>query len=147
MFTTKKAFTLVEGLTSMLIISVVGIGITFLMSSYYKVSYSRDMQIRSLIENVNTIEQIKANVQSIEDLYSMTKDNEKIRIVAVGVGAVTLFKNVNGDIEIVRSDLDENYVFHEKLKIKHFNIFRVEISDNTPNSTLTAIVFIGGDAP
>ena len=130
----------------MLIISVIGIGITFLLSGYYKAAYSRDVQIKALIENINTIEQIKANVHSIEDLYGITYDNDNISVVAVGVGAVTLLQKANGDIEVIKSGLDESYVFHDKLKIKHCNIFRLEVGSNTPNSSLIAIVYIGGDA-
>ena len=145
MAVTKRAFTIVEALISMLIISVIGIGITFLLSNYYKTAYSRDVQIKALIDNVNTIEQIKANVHSIEGLYNATYDNDNIRVIAVGVGEVVLLKKVNGDIEIIKSGLDESYVFQEKLKIKHCNIFRLEIGNNTPNSSLIAIIFIGGD--
>lgn len=130
----------------MLIISVIGIGITFVLNGYYKFAYSRDVQIKALIENINIVEQIKSNVHSIEDLYATTYYNDNIRVIAVGIGEVRLLKKANGDIEIIRSGLDESYVFHDKLKIKNCNIFRLEFGGNTPNSSLIAIVFIGGDA-
>lgn len=126
----------------MLIISVIGIGTTFLLNSYYKTTYSRDLQIKETITNVNTIEQIKAKVFDIKYLYNITNGNRNIRIIAVGIGEVSLFKKDTGDIEIIKSGFDESYVFNEKLKINALNIFRLIVSGNTPNSSLSTIIYI-----
>jgi len=138
----KAGFSIVEVLISMLIISMIGIGITFLLNSYYKTTYSRDLQLKEAINNMNTIEQIKANVNSIEDLYNLTNNNDNIRIIAVGIGEVSLSKKANGDIAITKSGLDESYVFNDKLKINHIEIFRLEVGNVTPNSSLSSIILI-----
>lgn len=138
----KKGFTIVEGLISMLIISVIGVGMTFLLNSYYKTTYSRDLQLKDAINNMNIIEQIKANVNSIRDLYNFTNNNGNIRIIAVGIGEVSLSKKANGDITITKSGLDESYVFNDKLKINQINIFRLEVGGTTPNSSLSSIILV-----
>lgn len=138
----KKAFSIVEVLISMLIISIIGVGITFLLSSYYKTTYRRDLQLKEVMNNMNAIEQIKANVNSIEDLYSLTNNNDNIRIIAVGIGEVSLSKKANGDIVITKSGLDESYVFNDKLKINLIKVFRLEVGNATPNSSLSSIILI-----
>lgn len=138
----KQGFTIVESLISMLIISVIGIGVTFILNSYYKTTYSRDMGIYETINAVSTLEQLKSDVKSLDDLYNFTRSHSNLKTVAVGIGEVTLTKSADGKVNIIKSGLDESYVFNEKLKPKKAQIFRVTAIGKQSNTSLTTIINI-----
>jgi prepilin-type N-terminal cleavage/methylation domain-containing protein len=139
----RNGFTLVESLVSALIIGVVGMSAIFIVSNYLKITYSRDMQTKAVIQNLNTIERLKSEVSSLSDLYEFQKDNNNIRIIAVGVGEAKLSKN-GDDIKIILLT-DESIVFSPQVRINDYRLFRIIVGDNTPNTNLTAILYIGGD--
>lgn len=138
----KQGFTIVESLISMLIISAIGIGVTFVLNSYYKTTYSRDMGAYETINAVSTLEQLKSDVKSLDDLYNFTHSHSNLKTVAVGIGEVTLTKLADGKVNIIKSGLDESYVFNEKLKTKNVQIFRVTAIGKQPNTSLTTIINI-----
>lgn len=138
----KQGFTIVDSLISMLIISVIGIGVTFVLNSYYKTTYSRDIGTLETINAVSTLEQLKSDVKSLDDLYNFTHSHSNLKMVAVGIGEVTLTKSADGKVNIIKSGPSESYVFNEKLKPKIAQIFRVTAIGKQPNTSLTTIINI-----
>lgn len=68
----KSAFTLVEILVSLLIISAVGTSVMFFSSAYIKTCYERDIQISETISNISTVENLKAEVDTLLQLYEFS---------------------------------------------------------------------------
>jgi len=132
----KKGYTLAEGLVSMLIISAIGVSAMYIANGYFKQTYVRDLQTTQVIENINIIEKLKSEVHTLPQLYTFAGEHD-IRIVAVGVGEVTLAQKPNGDIEIYKIS-DEGFGFSEVLKPD--NLYRIEVSETQPNTKLTAII-------
>lgn len=132
----KKGYSLAESLIAMLIISVVSISAVYIASSYFNYTYARDIQTKQVIENINTIEQLKSEVHTLSELYNFSVAHD-IRIIAVGKGEVTLVKKPDGDIAVQKIS-DENFGFSEILKPD--NLYRIEISGTYPNTKLTAIL-------
>ena len=85
----KSAFTLVESLVSMLIISAVGMAALVFTSAYLKTTFERDTQINAIMTNVSTIEKLRAEVQTLSQLYEFSKDKE-LTISAIGIGEIEL---------------------------------------------------------
>lgn len=134
----KKAFTLVESLITMLIISAVLIVSLYVLCSYYNYAHMRNTQMLQITKNINLVEQLKSEVHTVSDLYEFFINNH-IRIIAVGKGEINLIKKQNGDIEALRSS-DEDFGFSEILKPD--NLYRVEINGTVPNTKIISILWL-----
>ena len=140
----KHGFTIVETLISLLIISVVGVGITFVLNSYYKTTYSRDMQMKETISALDTVEELKSDVKTLNDLYDFAESRSNLKMVAVGIGEVTLSKTAGGKINVIKSGEDESFVFSNQVKPKTPNIFRITAFGKLPNTSITTIITLRG---
>lgn len=132
----KSAFTLVESLVSLLIISAVGMAAMVFSSAYLKTTYDRDNQMSAVIANMNIAESLRAEVGTLPQLYEFSK-NKEMKIIAVGVGEINL--SVDGTYTVVN---DESYMFSDKLKPKKTNLFRIEIGGSVPNTKITTVVML-----
>jgi len=132
----KSAFTLVETMVCLLIVSAVGMAAVAFISAYLKHTYDRDIQEAAVISNMDHIEQIKVEAKTLPQLYQFTKDRE-IRVIAVGVGEIDL--NPDGSYTVISN---ENYGFSEVLKFDSPNLFRIEAGGSIPNSKITAVVML-----
>lgn len=134
----KGAYTLIEGLISMLIVGVVGITAIGFASGYFKDTFYRDVQTKAVIENMNTLEKVKAEVVTLSQLYTFSQEHD-IKIIAVGIGKVEFSES--GEINIIS---DEKYGFSEKLMTDEPILFRIEIGGDTPNTKLITIIRLEG---
>ena len=135
---TKSGYTLIEGLISILIIGVVGITAIGFASAYFKDTYYRDVQTKTVIENMNTLERLKAEVVTLSRLCAFSQEHN-IKIIAVGVGEVK-FSEI-GEINIIS---DEKYGFSQKLISDEPTLFRIEIGGDIPNTKLITIIRLEG---
>lgn len=134
----KSAYTLIEGLISMLIVGVVGITAIGFASGYFKDTFRRDVQTKAVIENMNTLEKVKAEVVTLSQLYTFSQEHD-IKIIAVGIGEVEFSES--GEINIIS---DEKYGFSEKVMTDEPTLFRIEIGSDTPNTKLITIIRLEG---
>lgn len=132
----KSAFTLVETMVCLLIASAVGMAAVSFVSAYLKYTYDRDIREAAVISNMDNIEQIKAEVKTLPQLYQFTEDKE-IRVIAVGIGEIAL--NPDGSYTVVSN---ENYGFSDALKSDTPNLFRIEAGGSIPHSKITAVVML-----
>ena len=72
----KSAFTLVESLVSVLIISAVGMAALVFSSAYLKTTFERDMQMKTVMSNVSTVEKLRAEVKTLPQLYEFSQGKE-----------------------------------------------------------------------
>lgn len=138
----RNAFTLVESLVAALIVGVTTVSALFIINGYLKTTYARDVQTKAVIDNVSTIEKLKADVKTLNDLYEFSQNNS-IRIIAVGGGEAELSKIGNKINMTLLSD--ESFAFSPQVSTNKYNLFRVIVGDGTPNTNLTAIIYTGGD--
>ena len=134
----KNGYTLIEGLISMLIVGVIGITAISFASGYFKDTFRRDVQTKAVIENINTIEKVKAEVVTLSQLYTFSQEND-IRIVAIGIGEIEFSES--GEINIIS---DEKYGFSEKVMTDEPTLFRIEIGGDVPNTKLITIIRLEG---
>lgn len=135
---TKSGYTLIEGLMSMLIIGVVGIAAIGFASGYFKDTTNRDVQTKAVIENINTLEKVKAEVVTLSQLYAFSQEHS-IKIIAIGVGEIAFSES--GEMQIIS---DEKYGFSQKLLTDDPNLFRIEIGGDKPNTKLITIIRLEG---
>ena len=88
----KSAFTLVESLISLLIISAVGMAVVVFSSAYLKTTFDRDVQMQTVLDNISTVEKLRAEVKTLPQLYEFSKDKE-IKITAIGLGVINLLED------------------------------------------------------
>ena len=134
----KGAYTLIEGLISMLIVGVVGITAIGFASGYFKDTFHRDVQTKAVIENMNTLEKVKAEVVTLSRLCAFSQEHN-IKIIAIGIGEVKFSES--GEINIIS---DEKYGFSEKVTTDEPTLFRIEIGSDTPNTKLITIIRLEG---
>ena len=127
----------------MLIISIVGMSAMYMVNGYLKYTYDRDTQLKAVIKNIDTLESLKESVTTLPQLCCFAQTHN-LRIIAVGVGEVKLTEKVDGSIEIIQIS-NENYGFSESLLSDGYNLFRIEIGGDIPNSKLTTILRLDGD--
>lgn len=132
----KSAFTLVESLVGLLIISAVGMAAMVFASAYLKTTYDRDKQMSSVIANMNTAETLRAEVKTLPQLYEFSKDKE-MKVIAVGTGEIVLSED--GTYRVVG---DESYMFSNELRSDRPNLFRIEIGGSVPNTKITTVVIL-----
>lgn len=132
----KSAFTLVESLVSLLIISAVGMAAMVFTSAYLKTTYDRDVQMKAVLSNISTAEELRAEVKSLPQLYEFSQGKD-IVISAVGVGKIELSE----DGTYVVSET-ENSFFSDSLISDTANIFKIDIGSSVPNTKITTVVVL-----
>lgn len=123
MKTKKTAFTLIESLICITVISLSVIAATKIISLYQKTVYERDINMQTLAENISVLEDIKANVKELSDIFPYTQNNV-IRIFAVGIGEIEVSED--GSFTVVNPEED---TFSESIKPKKTNLLRLEIGN------------------
>ena len=123
MKTKKSAFTLIESLICITVISLSVIAATKIISIYQKTVYERDINMQTMAENISVLEDIKANVKELSDIFPYTQNNV-IRTFAVGIGEI----DVSEDGSFTVLNPEEN-VFSESIKPKNPNLIRLEIGN------------------
>lgn len=134
----KNGYTLIEGLISMLIVSVISITAIGFAGGYFNDTYRRDMQSKAVIENMNTLEKLKAEVATPSQLYAFSQEHD-IKIVAIGIGEVEF--SADGEMNVIS---DEKYGFSQKLLSSKPTLFRIEIGGDMPNTKFITIIRLEG---
>ena len=132
----KSAFTLVESLVSMLIISAVGMAALVFTSAYLKTTFERDTQINAIMTNVSTIEKLRAEVQTLSQLYEFSKDKE-LTISAIGIGEIELKED--GSYIVVNEEIN---TLSLQLLPETANAFKIDIGGSEPNTKITTVVIL-----
>ena len=132
----KSAYTLVESLVSLLIISAVGMAALVFSSAYLKTTFERDVQIKSVMSNVSTVEKLRAEVRTLPQLYEFSQGID-IEISAVGIGKIEL----NADGTYVVTDAESN-TLSESLSPDTANAFKIDIGGSAPNTKITTVVIL-----
>lgn len=132
----KSAFTLVESLVSLLIISAVGMAAFVFSSAYLKTTYERDMQMKSVMSNVSTAERLRAEVKTLPQLYEFSQGKE-IKISAVGIGEIEL--KADGSYFVANA---ENNSISPSLMPETANAFKIDIGGSVPNTKITTVVIL-----
>lgn len=129
----SKAFTLIESLICITIISLSIIAATNIISVYQKTVFERDKNMQTLAENISVLEDIKENVKELSDIFPYTQDNE-IKIFAVGIGEIELSED--GSFTFVNPEED---IFSDSIKPKSPTLLRLEIGTT---QKISAVMFI-----
>ena len=132
----KSAFTLVESLISLLIISAVGMSVTVFSSAYLKTTFDRDVQMKTMLDNISTAETLRAEVKTLPQLYEFSK-NKEIKISAVGVGTIDL--SADGTYTVIES---EDNAFSDNLKAKKNILFKIDVGGSVPNTKISTVVIL-----
>ena len=132
----KSAFTLVESLVSVLIISAVGMAALVFSSAYLKTTFERDMQMKSVMSNISTVEKLRAEVRTLPQLYEFSQGKE-IKISAVGIGEIEL--NADGSFAVVNA---ESNTLSLSLMPNTANAFKIDIGGSEPNTKITTVVIL-----
>ena len=132
----KSAFTLVESLVSVLIISALGMAALVFSSAYLKTTFERDVQMKTVMSNVTTIEKLRAEVKTLPQLYEFSKERE-MKISAVGIGEIEL--NADGSYTVINP---EDNALLPSLMPETANAFKIDIGGSTPNTKITTVVIL-----
>ncbi len=132
----KSAFTLVETLVSLLIISAVGMASMHFISAYLKNTYERDMQQTAAISGISIVEELKAEVDNLPQLYSFIQGKD-VTVTAVGIGEISL--NPDGSYIVLNP---EAFDFPDKLKSGTANLFRIDTNGEVANGKITTVVIL-----
>ena len=132
----KSAFTLVESLVSVLIISAVGMAALVFSSAYLKTTFERDVQMKAVMSNASMVEKLRAEVKNLPQLYEFSKERE-MKISAVGIGEIEL--NADGSFTVINA---ESNTISPNLMPKTANTFKIDIGGNEPNTKITTVVIL-----
>lgn len=132
----KSAFTLVESLISLLIISAVGMAVVVFSSAYLKTTFDRDVQMQTVLDNISTVEKLRAEVKTLPQLYEFSKDKE-IKITAIGLGVVNLSED--GTYSVAEP---ENNAFSDNLTANKNILFKIDIGGSVPNTKISTVVIL-----
>ena len=121
----KSAFTLVESLISLLIISAVGMAVV-----------DRDVQMQTVLDNISTVEKLRAEVKTLPQLYEFSKDKE-IKITAIGLGVINLSED--STFSVVEP---ENNAFSDNLRANKNILFKIDVGGSIPNTKISAVVIL-----
>lgn len=130
----KSAFTMVEAMVSLLIVSAVGMASMHFMSSYIKNTHNRDLQINAYISNMNTAEALRAGVRTLPQLYEFSQ-GKNMRITAIGIGEVELMPD--GSFTVTEPEV---FDFSDGLEPENARLFKIDIGGDIPNSKITTVV-------
>lgn len=132
----KSAFTLVESLISLLIISAVGMAVVVFSSAYLKTTFDRDVQMQTVLDNISTVEKLRAEVKTLPQLYEFSKDKE-IKITAIGLGVVNLSED--GTYSVAEP---ENNAFSDNLTANKNILFKIDVGGSIPNTKISTVVIL-----
>ena len=132
----KSAFTLVESLISLLIISAVGMAVVVFSSAYLKTTFDRDVQMQTVLDNTSTVEKLKAEVKTLPQLYEFSQGKE-IKITAVGIGVIEVFADGSYTVKEPESSM-----FSDALIPKKARLFKIEIGGSIPNTKISTVVIL-----
>ena len=132
----KSAFTLVESLISLLIISAVGMAVVVFSSAYLKTTFDRDVQMQTVLDNISTVEQLRAEVKTLPQLYEFSKDKE-IKITAIGLGVINLSED--GTFSVAEP---ENNAFSDNLRANKNILFKIDVGGSIPNTKISTVVIL-----
>ena len=132
----KSAFTLVESLISLLIISAVGMAVVVFSSAYLKTTFDRDVQMQTVLDNISTVEKLRAEVKTLPQLYEFSKDKE-IKITAIGLGVINLSED--GTFSIAEP---ENNAFSDNLTANKNILFKIDVGGSIPNTKISTVVIL-----
>lgn len=130
----KSAFTLVESLISLLIISAVGMAVVVFSSAYLKTTFDRDVQMQTVLDNISTVEKLRAEVKTLPQLYEFSKDKE-IKITAIGLGVINLSED--GTFSVAEP---ENNAFSDNLTANKNILFKIDVGGSIPNTKISTVV-------
>ena len=132
----KSAFTLVESLISLLIISAVGMAVVVFSSAYLKTTFDRDVQMQTVLDNISTVEKLRAEVKTLPQLYEFSKDKE-IKITAIGLGVINLSED--GTFSVAEP---ENNAFSDNLTANKNILFKIDVGGSIPNTNISTVVIL-----
>lgn len=132
----KSAFTLVESLISLLIISAVGMAVVVFSSAYLKTTFDRDVQMQTVLDNISTVENLRAEVKTLPQLYEFSKDKE-IKITAIGLGVINLSED--GTFSVAEP---ENNAFSDNLRANKNILFKIDVGGSIPNTKISTVVIL-----
>lgn len=132
----KSAFTLVESLISLLIISAVGMAVVVFSSAYLKTTFDRDVQMQTVLDNISTVEKLRAEVKTLPQLYEFSKDKE-IKITAIGLGVINLSED--GTFSVAEP---ENNTFSDNLRSNKNILFKIDVGGSIPNTKISTVVIL-----
>lgn len=132
----KSAFTLVESLISLLIISAVGMAVVVFSSAYLKTTFDRDVQMQTVLDNISTVEKLRAEVKTLPQLYEFSKDKE-IKITAIGLGVINLSED--GTFSVAEP---ENNAFSDNLRANKNMLFKIDVGGSIPNTKISTVVIL-----
>lgn len=132
----KSAFTLVESLISLLIISAVGMAVVVFSSAYLKTTFDRDVQMQTVLDNISTVEKLRAEVKTLPQLYEFSKDKE-IKITAIGLGVINLSED--GTFSVAEP---ENSAFSDNLRANKNILFKIDVGGSIPNTKISTVVIL-----
>lgn len=132
----KSAFTLVESLAGLLIISAVGIAAMMFSSAYLKTTFERDVGMNAVISNVSAVETLRAEVRTLPQLYEFSQGKE-IKITAVGIGVIEVFADGSYTVKEPESSM-----FSDALIPKKARLFKIEIGGSIPNTKISTVVIL-----
>lgn len=132
----KSAFTLVESLISLLIISAVGMAVVVFSSAYLKTTFDRDVQMQTVLDNISTVEKLRAEVKTLPQLYEFSKDKE-IKITAIGLGVINLSED--GTFLVAEP---ENNAFSDNLRANKNILFKIDVGGSIPNTKISTVVIL-----
>lgn len=132
----KSAFTLVESLISLLIISAVGMAVVVFSSAYLKTTFDRDVQMQTVLDNISTVEKLRAEVKTLPQLYEFSKDKE-IKITAIGLGVINLSED--GTFSVAEP---ENNAFSDNLTANKNILFKINVGGSIPNTKISTVVIL-----
>ena len=132
----KSAFTLVESLISLLIISAVGMAVVVFSSAYLKTTFDRDVQVQTVLDNISTVEKLRAEVKTLPQLYEFSRDKE-IKITAIGLGVVNLSED--GTYSVAEP---ENNGFSDNLTANKNILFKIDVGGSIPNTKISTVVIL-----
>lgn len=132
----KSAFTLVESLISLLIISAVGMAVVVFSSAYLKTTFDRDVQMQTVLDNISTVEKLRAEVKTLPQLYEFSK-NKEIKITAIGLGVINLSED--GTFSVAEP---ENNAFSDNLTANKNILFKIDVGGSIPNTKISTVVIL-----
>ena len=132
----KSAFTLVESLISLLIISAVSMAVVVFSSAYLKTTFDRDVQMQTVLDNISTVEKLRAEVKTLPQLYEFSKDKE-IKITAIGLGVINLSED--GTFSVAEP---ENNAFSDNLTANKNILFKIDVGGSIPNTKISTVVIL-----
>lgn len=132
----KSAFTLVESLISLLIISAVGMAVVVFSSAYLKTTFDRDVQMQTVLDNISTVEKLRAEVKTLPQLYEFSKDKE-IKITAIGLGVINLSEDSTFSVAE-----PENNAFSDNLTANKNILFKIDVGGSIPNTKISTVVIL-----